>query len=136
MGFIKQLKQFITGEHIFPITKSNAVYDDKFGRLDVALQNVTNVRDKQYIQYGTVTCEYWSGYFLRTVIRLEKNYNGKFIGIATKASNTADASTHVSCLVDGTNNTLTVMIESSIGAFTQADTRQVYWMTVGELADS
>ena len=37
MGLIKQLTQFITGVKIYPITKSNAVYDDTLGRLDTAL---------------------------------------------------------------------------------------------------
>lgn len=39
MGVIKQLKQFITGTNIFPITKTNAVYDNTFGRLDKFLRN-------------------------------------------------------------------------------------------------
>lgn len=38
MGVIKQLKQFITGTHIFPVTKTNAVYDDQLGRLDSILR--------------------------------------------------------------------------------------------------
>ena len=38
MGLIKQLKQFITGTQIFPITKTNAVYDDNLGRLDTFMQ--------------------------------------------------------------------------------------------------
>ena len=40
MGVIKQLKQFITGTNIFPITKTNAVYDDTVGRLDTFMQNI------------------------------------------------------------------------------------------------
>lgn len=40
MGIIKQLKQFITGTNIFPITKTNAVYDDTVGRLDTFMQNI------------------------------------------------------------------------------------------------
>lgn len=39
MGLIKQLKTFITGQQIFPVTKTKAVYDEKFGRLDKFLQN-------------------------------------------------------------------------------------------------
>lgn len=38
MGVIKQLKQFVTGMQIFPITKTNAVYDDEMGRLDNILR--------------------------------------------------------------------------------------------------
>lgn len=34
MAFIKVLKEFITRKDIFPITKTNAVYDDRLGRLD------------------------------------------------------------------------------------------------------
>ena len=34
MGLIKQMKQFITGTAIFPITKTRAVYDDNGNRLD------------------------------------------------------------------------------------------------------
>lgn len=40
MGVIKQLKQFITGTNIFPITKTNAVYDDTVGRLDKFMQDI------------------------------------------------------------------------------------------------
>ena len=40
MGLIKQLKQFITGTQIFPVTKTKAIYDDKFGRLDVFMQSL------------------------------------------------------------------------------------------------
>ena len=38
MGVIKQLKQFLTGTELFPVTKSNAVYDDTLGRLDNILK--------------------------------------------------------------------------------------------------
>lgn len=39
-GLIKQLKQFITGTPVFPVTKTNAVYDDTVGRLDTFMQDV------------------------------------------------------------------------------------------------
>lgn len=40
MGIIKQLKQFLTGEDLFPITKTNAVYDNTLGRLDTLMQSM------------------------------------------------------------------------------------------------
>lgn len=42
MGVIKQLKQFITGTQIFPITKVRAVYDDNGNRLDQRLDELRN----------------------------------------------------------------------------------------------
>ena len=43
MGVIKQLKQFITGTSIFPVTKSNAVYDDTVGRLDQFMHKTVHI---------------------------------------------------------------------------------------------
>lgn len=40
MGFIKQLKQLFTGNQLFPVTKTNAVYDDNVGRLDTYMKGL------------------------------------------------------------------------------------------------
>ena len=45
MGLIKQLKQFITGVQIFPVTKTNAVYDDSVGRLDIFMHDLLTASD-------------------------------------------------------------------------------------------
>ena len=43
MAIIRQLKQLIEGTKVYPITKSNAVYDDTLGRLDALLLKTPNL---------------------------------------------------------------------------------------------
>lgn len=46
MAIIKQLKQLFSGTKIYPVTKSNAIYDDNLGRLDTILSKSANIDTK------------------------------------------------------------------------------------------
>ena len=87
---------------------------------------------KQYIQCGGVTCTYYTPYFLRAIVTLPVAYSRAIAGFASKATNVSDASSHVSCLLDG-NNKINIFIENENGIFTSSNKQIVYWMTVGVL---
>lgn len=98
-----------------------------------ALATAIATLNKQYIQYGVATCKYYTNYFLRVTVNLPKKYRGSFVGFVTKATNTAEANRHASCLVDGNANTISIYIEDKDGGFTQSDIAKAFWMTVGVL---
>ena len=76
MAIIKQLKQFITGLNIYPITKTNAVYDDTIGRLDTFMEK--SVTESDVLENENT---------LSGVIRnLMNPFSGNFIFPVTKAS--------------------------------------------------
>ena len=54
MGIITQLRQFITGTQIYPITKSGAVYDDSLGRLDTVLSGTKDTLNSQTTQINSI----------------------------------------------------------------------------------
>ena len=95
-----------------------------------ALATVNTNLNKQYIQYGTVTCKYYTNYFLRATVNLPKAYRGTFAVFAAKATNISEASRHVSCLIDSSGK-ISVYVEDKDGGFASSDTAKTYWMTVG-----
>ena len=97
-----------------------------------ALKTVNANLRKQYIQCGGVTCTYYTPYFLRAIVTLPVAYSRAIAGFASKATNVSDASSHVSCLLDG-NNKINIFIENENGIFTSSNKQIVYWMTVGVL---
>lgn len=107
------------------VTGAIASQNDALATLDTNL-------NRQYIQCGGVTCTYYTPYFLRAIVTLPVTYNRAIAGFASKAINTSDASSHVSCLLEG-NNKITIFVENENGIFTSASKQVVYWMTVGVL---
>lgn len=95
-----------------------------------ALKTVNANLRKQYIQCGGVTCTYYTPYFLRAIVTLPVAYSRAIAGFASKATNVSDASSHVSCLLEG-NNKISIFVENKDGIFTASDKQSVYWMTVG-----
>lgn len=57
-------------------------------------------------------------------------YSRAIAGFASKATNVSDASSHVSCLLEG-NNKISIFVENKDGIFTSSSKQSVYWMTVG-----
>ena len=97
-----------------------------------ALKTVNANLRKQYIQCGGVTCTYYTPYFLRAIVTLPVAYSRAIAGFASKATNVSDASSHVSCLLEG-NNKISIFVENKDGIFTSSNKQSVYWMTVGVL---
>lgn len=81
MAIIKQLKQFLTGLNIYPITKSNAVYDDTVGRLDTFMEK--SITESEVLENENV---------LTGLVRNLKNpFTGNFIFPVTKTTAIYDA---------------------------------------------
>ena len=95
-----------------------------------ALKTVNANLRKQYIQCGGVTCTYYTPYFLRAIGTLPVAYSRAIAGFASKATNVSDASSNVSCLLEG-NNKISIFVENKDGIFTSSSKQIVYWMTVG-----
>ena len=97
-----------------------------------ALATLNTNLNRQYIQCGAVTCTYYTPYFLRAIVTLPVAYSRAIAGFASKATNVSDASSHVSCLLEG-NNKISIFVENKDGIFTSSNKQSVYWMTVGVL---
>lgn len=114
------------------VSKISGIDDGTLAGAVTAQNKALATLNKQYIQCGAVTCTYYTPYFLKAIVTLPIAYSRAIAGFVSKATNTADASAHVSCLLDG-NNKITVFVENENGIFTPSSKQVVYWMTVGAL---
>ena len=106
-AIIKTLKKLLTGDIIYPITKSNAVYDDTVGRLDTYLHNTVGmeeVSDDTVDEDIPIDADLLGGKYKATDIDAIKNdVNANTKNVASLLKNVGDMTT----LVKSLNVTLT-----------------------------